>query len=125
MLERLRATRVVATPEALDRAVVATGCIVLRIAPDEALIIGEHPITADDPHAIVVDDAGWCGAWLSAEAAERFLRAECQFSTPPERPALAQGMVAGLPVKLWLEAERTLFVVPHVFAHDLQARMTP
>ena len=121
MLERLTVTRVVTTPEALDGLDPPAGDVVLRIAPDEALVLGVVDITVDDAHAIVIKDSGWCAVWLDAERANRFLDRECAWRRPSVRPAFAQGMVGHMPVKLWMERDRTLFVVPHVSATDLGA----
>jgi len=38
------------------------------------------------------------------------------------RVGIAQGTVAGVPIKLWLEDERILFVVPVPYVHDFEAR---
>ncbi len=118
-------TRVVSTPAALDAATVADTLIVLRTAPDEVLVIGNASFTVDDPHAIVVEDGGWCGAWMPWDQAEPFLRANCSWDLPTERPAMAQGRVADAPAKLWLEEDRMLFLVPHVTAVDVGDRMNP
>jgi hypothetical protein len=118
VLERLTVTRVVTTPEALDAATMPTGVIVLRTAPDEALVLGTGDFVVDDPHAIVVADAGWSGVWLDSADAGEFLSHHCAWPRPATRPAFAQGMVAHMPVKLWLEEHRTLFVIPHVSAVD-------
>lgn len=126
MLDRLAVTRVVASPDALDDLDPAVG-LVVRTAPDEVLVVGDGPdaptVVVGDDHAIVIEDTGWCGRWLSAAEAERFLAAECAWPRPTARPAMAQGMVAGLAVKLWLETDRTLLVVAHVSAEDLEARL--
>ena len=125
----LDAVRLVSTSAAIDAALssgaLADDTIVLRTAPDEALIIGARAdtIDVDDPHAIVVDDRGWKGAWLSADDTAALLRSEAAWQPPTERPSLAQGMIAHLPVKLWLEADRTLLIVPHVSAADLTHRI--
>ncbi len=121
MLEPLTATRIVTTPEALDVFEGPAGCLVLRIAPDEALVLGEAEVSVADPHAIVVPDAGWSGTWLAADRADAFLAQECAWRLPAVRPAFAQGMVGHMPVKLWFETDRTLFVVPHVSATDFGA----
>ena len=127
-IDTINVTRVVTTAEALANATVPADAIVLTTAPDEALVVGATegtppPVEVDDPHAIIVEDAGWCGAWIPAIGADAFLDRECSWTRPTERPAFAQGMVAHLPVKLWFEADRTLFVVPHVSANELTLRM--
>jgi hypothetical protein len=124
VLNRLPATRIVAKPAALDSAAWPKDSLVLRLAADEALII--PPIsnpTFEDPHAIVVADNGFAGVWLPWTEAQKFLERTCDWELPHQRPALAQGSIAGLPAKLWLEAERVLFVVPAPYIHDFEERM--
>jgi hypothetical protein len=52
-----------------------------------------------------------------------FLTRECEWELPRDRPAFAQGAVAGLAMKLWFEHGRVLFVVPAPFAHELEERL--
>lgn len=124
-LKRIPAARIVATPAALDAAIWPQDALALRIAPDEMLVTAA--ITADmvdDPHAIVDHDAGFAGAWVASDEALDFLERSCEWELPRERPAFAQGSVAGLPVKLWLEEDRLLFLVPASYAADLEERMS-
>ena len=124
-LKLIAATRIVATPAALDAAAWPQGALALRVAPDEALVTAA--ITADmvdDPHAIVEHDTGFVGAWVESDEALDFLERSCEWELPRERPAFAQGSVAGLPVKLWLEEDRVLFLVPVPYATDLEERMS-
>lgn len=124
VLNRIRGTRIVATPAALDMARWPSEALVLRIAADEAFVTATVTADAiDDPHAIVAPDGGFVGIWLPAAEARDFLERTCEWEAPHTRPAFAQGMVAGLPVKLWLEAERVLFVVPTPYATDFQERL--
>lgn len=124
-LKPIQATRIVATPAALDAAVWPQDALALRIAPDEALVTTTVSADiVDDPHAIVAPDAGFVGAWVGADEALEFLERCCEWEIPRERPAFAQGAVAGLPVKLWLEEERVLFLVPAPYAADLEEHMS-
>lgn len=123
-LKRISATRIVALPAALDAVTWPGEALALRLAPDEMLVTAT--VTSDmidDPYAIVVPDAGFAGAWLPAEEARKRLEYTCEWELPRQRPAFAQGAVAGLPVKLWLEEERVLIMVPAPYAHDLKERM--
>jgi len=127
VLKPLPLTRIVTTIQALDSADFAADALVMRTAPDEALVISEHDfapdiITTADPHAIVVSDSGWWGAWMAKEDARRFLRSNSSWELPPEG-GFAQGRVADAAAKLWVESDRVLFVVPHVAAHDFSLRM--
>jgi hypothetical protein len=108
----------------LDSAPWPSGSLVLRTAADEALVM---PPVADlllaDPHAIIVAEGGFSGVWLAADEALAFLERACEWELPPERPAFAQGAVAGLPAKLWLEAERVLVLVPSPYMYDFEERL--
>lgn len=121
-LEALRATRIAANAAAIDEARWTAGTLALRIAPDEVLVIGGGRPTLSDPHAIVVEDGGWCGVWMPAAQAYPFLRSSAAWPVPDDRPAFAQGMIAGLPLKLWLEDDRVLFIVPAAFAAEFEER---
>jgi len=117
------AFRVVSTPEALASTEFPDDLLVLPLAPDERLVVGTTPFVVPDPHAIVVRDAGWSVRWFDAADAEALLTTHCPWEPPSERPSFAQGMVAGLPVKLWQTEERTLVIVPHVFAVEFEERV--
>ncbi len=120
-LQPLVATRVVARPDVLDRLDPGEG-LALRTAPDEVLVVGRTSIVVDDDHAIVFDDTGWAGVWLTPEQAAPLLATACEFSLPTDRPALVQGMVAQIAAKLWLEPDRVLIAVPVATAAEFAAR---
>jgi len=102
-LERLRGLRVVADPSALDAARWhGRDVTVLRFAPDDAFGIGAETVSVDDGHAIVEAEAGYVGAWRAVGDLEPHL----EWPLPAERPALAQGAIAGVPGKVWLPADR-------------------
>lgn len=127
-LNRIPATRIVATPAALDAASWPAGALVLRFAPDEVWVnsaadTAELAAIVPDPHAIVEPDSGFAGAWLPAGALLDFLARAAEWAPPTGRPAFAQGAAAGLPVKVWLEADRALILVPAPYAADLEERM--
>ena len=112
-LEPLHGLRVVADPAALDAARWdAAGdppdpLIVVRFAPDEAFAIGAIGVTLDDPDAIVEDERGYVGAWCPFDA----IRPQTEWSPPTDRPAVAQGSVAGVPAKVWLPDDGEVLVV--------------
>lgn len=126
-LNRIAATRVVAKPEALDSADIPQSSLALRFAADELFVTpplqDESVILAHDPHAIVISEGGFAGIWLDNNEAADFLQRNCTWELPNGRPAFAQGAVAGIPAKLWLEDEQVLFIVPAPYAHDFAARM--
>ena len=128
-LETIVATRVVATPAAIDAFTVGAGAAaaVLRLAPDDALVLGAldaMSLTIDDPHAIVVVEHGFSGVWLAPDAVDDILGPFIEWSVPAARPALAQGLIAGVPAKLWLTANRVLLACPTAYAHDLHERLS-
>ncbi|MCB0160367.1 MAG: aminomethyltransferase family protein, partial [Caldilineaceae bacterium] len=131
-LARLDVVRLVATPAALDAASWPDDAMPLRTAPDEVLLVGQGaPLDAPDvlaarvpdPHVIAIADTSFAGVWLPADVAATVLSRVCEWALPAHRPAFAQGAMAELPVKLWLEEERTLIVVPAPFATDLVERV--
>jgi hypothetical protein len=123
-LEPLAGLRVVARPGALDAATwEGDGPItVLRVAPDEALAIGASDVEVDDEHAIVEPEPGFSAARLNSAGIASVL-AHVEFRLPADRPALAQGKVAGVPVKLLLDGDGAVLVVQTAYIADLEARL--
>jgi glycine cleavage system aminomethyltransferase T len=120
----IEGTRVVAAPAALDGAAWPAGAVVLRIAADEVLALaGVTPERVADPHALVERETGFSGGWLPSDEAAEILSRTCAWEPPGERPACAQGAVAEVPVKLWLEGDRTLVLVQSALAADLEGRL--
>ena len=126
-LEPLHGLRVVADPAALDRASWRgdLDVTVLRVALDEALAVGARTVEIDDEHAIVVEEAGFVGAWLTAEEFEAAVLPHVEWPLPEdERPVLAQGSIAGVPSKLWLRATGgALLVTQAAYADELAGRV--
>jgi hypothetical protein len=126
-LKRIAATRIVAQPDALDAADIPQSSLALRFAADELFVTpplqDESVILAHDPHAIVINEGGFAGIWLDNKTAANFLQRHCTWEVPNGRPAFAQGVVAGIPTKLWLEDDQVLFIVPAPYAHDFAKRM--
>lgn len=117
------AWRVVASPAALDALVAPEGTLVLRIAPDDVLLIGglvDAPLV-DDPHAIVVPDAGWSAATFGWDDVERVVQPVTEWIIPAA--GLAQGSVAFVPVKLWITDDGVQVVCPTAYAHELEERL--
>lgn len=129
--ERLAAFRLVATPAVLDAARAPAMGLVLRTAPDEIIVVfntwsGGGAIGAmsiEDEHAIWTIDSSLLGVWIDAAEALDILERECDWELPTQRPAFAQGAVAGLPMKLWFESDRVLFIVTSAFADDFAERI--
>jgi hypothetical protein len=120
--EPLPALRVVAAAEALDELVVPDEHPVLRLAPDDLLVIGAASVQVTGEH-LVVDEAGFVGWWLTAEELREQVVPHVDWPLPTARPALAQGLVAGVPAKLWLAEDRALLLCAAAYAHELQERL--
>jgi len=127
-LERLSATRIAASRAALDAARWPAGTLVLRTAPDEVVVIapdaGGVGDAVADAHAIVEPETGLFGAWMPRAEAARRLDRHSAWDWRRHDGGLAQGAVAGLPLAIWLGADRVLWVVPEPFAADFQARLS-
>jgi hypothetical protein len=124
--EPLRAARVVARPDALDAQPWAADAVVLRLAPDDALVVGAaaHQLTvAGDPDAIVVDDAGFVGVWLSADHWAALAGEHVEWPAPPVG-RLGQGLVAGVRCKVWADPDgRTLLACAAAHRAELEERL--
>jgi hypothetical protein len=123
-LERLVGKRVVADPDALDRATwFGDGVLVLRIAPDDALGLDALDVDVADEHAIIEDEPGFVGAWLTMDALDALVIPHLEWSLPDARPALAQGNIGGVPGKLWLTEDGALLLTAAAYADDLVGRL--
>jgi hypothetical protein len=121
-LEPLHGIRVVANPAALDGAVwEGERLAILRFAPDDALGLGAAAVTVEDTDAIIEPEVGFVGAWLPFDEIERHI----EWALPLDRPALAQGNVAGVPAKVWLPDRHpnALLIATSAHAHDLAERL--
>lgn len=124
MVEVLAGRRVVALPAALDAASWPEGAKVLRFAPDDALVVGHGQIEIDDSHAIVEADSGFCFLRMTEQAVVDLLARGASWELPETRPCLAQGMVAGLPVKVFVDDGDAMLITPAPFAAELEARLS-
>ena len=115
--ERLTAVRVAAAPAALDQAAWREGTLVLRLAADEVLVVGDDPGSIGDLYAVIEADGGWAAIELDRDQAAGLFSAHCEWEPPVE--GLGQGLLAGIPAKVWVEPERVLVVVPVSMAHEL------
>jgi len=131
-LERLTGIRLVADPSAIDGAVwqAESPRIVLRLAPDEAYFVSATEVTIQDDHAITAREDGFVGCSMSLAVFEADVLPHLEWPLPSERPALAQGAVAGVPAKLWFpdptdasEDDDVILVTWATYAHDLADRL--
>ena len=121
VVERLSGWRVVADPSSLDE----LGGRVRRLAPDDALILGDSIIEVADADAIVERDSGWASLSMSEERALDLIAAHASWQVPPERPIFLQGMLAGLPAKVYLNGADSMIIVAAPFGHELEERLGP
>ena len=119
--ETLHGYRVVAKAAALDA--VVTGDLALRLAPDDLFILGPAPDQIDDHFAIVEQEAGFSGIWLTSQQFTDVVLPHIDWTLPADRPALAQGLVANVPAKLWLTDDQVLLFTNSAYAHDLAERI--
>ncbi|MEM7344077.1 MAG: hypothetical protein AAF485_07530 [Chloroflexota bacterium] len=100
----------------------------MRFAPDEIYVtpplLGTTSVTAADPHAIIISEGAFSGAWLSEDHALDLLEMHAEWEMPTERPAFDQGMVAGVAAKLYFKEGKVLFVAPSPYAHELEERLS-
>jgi hypothetical protein len=126
--ETLVGARIVASPDAVDRCVggLADDVTALRFAPDEVLLVGVHTVntaSVDDPSAIIELDTGYSVFRFSPPEFARLVERHVEFELPHTRPALAQGRVLGVPVKLWLTDQQCWVVCATAYAHELAERI--
>ena len=125
-LDRLRGLRVIAGTMALDAARWAGSgeVTVMRFAPDDAFVVGARSVEVDDEQAIVEEETGYVGAWLSLDELDRLVVSRIEWPLPIRRPILAQGLIAGVAAKLWLAHDGTsLLLTAAPFAEELRARL--
>ena len=131
-LETVAGTRVIASPATLDAAAWPSSAIVLRFAPDDVFIIGGESISVSGESVIVAAEAGFSGAWLTADELAH-VAAHIDWPLPTERPAFAQGFVASVPAKLYLTGTASgsdggdrvaLLLTNTPYAHELRERLS-
>jgi hypothetical protein len=122
----------VAAPEAIDRAVWRDDGpgpdefepLVLRLAPDDAFAIGATGVDIDDPHAIVERETGFTALMFPADEFVDAVLPRMEWPAPIERPAFAQGAIAGVPTKLYLDSTGAAIVlVLGSYLDDLLGRL--
>lgn len=119
--EPLRGQRVVAAPTVLDAIAWADGVTSLRLAPDDVFALGATDLQVEG--ALVEEEAGFVGWWLTPAELHDHVLEHIDWPLPAARPAVAQGMVAGVPAKLWLTADRVLLFTAAAYAHELIDRL--
>jgi hypothetical protein len=122
--EPVWAIRVAAEPGALDAAEwtqpESGEVTILRTAPDEAIAVGALGAEVPDGDAIALPETGLVVGHADLDEIERFV----DWPLPSDRPAFAQGSVAGVPVKLLIRVGDSVDVYAWAaHAHDLAAKL--
>lgn len=121
--EPLSAIRVIADLEALDDLAWPDATATLRLAPDDVLVIRATRPEIVDEYAIVEDETGLVGWWLTVDELTDYVLPHVEWPLPATRPALGQGLVAGVPAKIWLTEDRALLLCAAAYAHELAERL--
>ena len=121
--ERLDGLRIVASPAALDTARYTGATYVWRIAIDEVFAVGAVHAEVDDPYAIIERETAFVAWQLSLAEFQHHVARHIEWTLPTERPALAQGLIAALPLKLWLELDHVLVIASSGLAHEVIDRL--
>lgn len=119
--EALRGVRVVADPSVLDALTWPDGVAPLRLAPDDLFALGATQ--SEVAAALVEEETGFVGWWLELDELHDDLREQIDWPLPETLPALAQGLIAGVPAKLWLTNDRALLFCAAAYAHELEERL--
>jgi len=119
--EPLRGLRVVAAPTVLDALPWPGGVVALRLAPDDLFALGAAG--TELVGALVEEEAGFVGWWFTPAELHDHVLEHIDWPLPAARPALAQGLVAGVPARLWLTADRVLLFTAAAYAHELIDRL--
>jgi len=93
----------------------------LRLAPDDVLVIGTAGVAVDDPDAIVEPETGFVAADVDLAVVAR----HTEWPIPLERPAFAQGAIAGVPARLSLVGDdgRATLITAAAHADELAERL--
>jgi hypothetical protein len=102
----LHGTRIVASSTTLDAVTWPAGTTAMRFAPDDVFVLTTENIGVVGEHVIVAAEAGFSGAWMSAEQLAHVAE-HIDWPLPVDRPAFSQGFIASVPAKLFLTGAST------------------
>ena len=122
--EALTGVRIVGPASVLDAIALPEREAALRLAPDDLLVLldsAKFRYPGPEP-LIQEDERGFVGWWLAPEELEHVAH-HADWPLPAERPALAQGLIAGVPARLWLGTDRSLLLCSAAYAHELIERL--
>ena len=113
--------RVVAKPAAIDAVVAPLGGTVLRIAPDDAIVIGAATLTVDDPFAIVEPEYAFV-QWRLTIAEFDGIKRHIEWPLP-DSGLLGQGLIAGVAAKIVIASDHVLLIVSASLVDELIERL--
>ena len=129
---RAPGVRVVGAPEAIDAAEWQDAGpgpdefepLVLRFAPDEAFAVGATGVRLGDPEAIVEPELGYSAVMFPVDEFIDVVLPKIEWPVAPTRPAFCQGLIAGVPVKLYIDSTgaATVFVM-NAYLDDFLSRL--
>lgn len=119
--ELLSGLRVVAKPAAIDAAALPAGATMMRIAPDDAIVVGAATLTVDDPFAIVEPEYAFVH-WRLTPAEFEGVTHHIEWSLPMAGQ-LGQGLIAGVPAKILIADDHVLLIVSAGLAHEISERL--
>lgn len=120
--EPMPGTRLVVSPTVLDGMEWPPGSVAVMLAADELFLLGNFMAVFGTEPSIIEPESGFVGWWLT-HAELTAVAHHADWPLPMERPAVAQGLIAGVPVRLWLGEDRTLLLVQTAYAHELSERL--
>ena len=125
-LEPIDCTRIVGRGAAVSTKISGRAVGVV-LAPDELVVVPVDQTTfaVDAPdHCVVESDQGFSGRWMTPSEFGSVVAFHIEWPIPVDRPASAQGLVAGVPSKLFFGAdERVLLLCATAYAHELMERL--
>jgi hypothetical protein len=119
--EPIAGTRIVASAEVLNGMTLPDTLGALRVASDELFVPGSFMVATAEP-TIIEPEAGIMGWWLAEDELAEVLH-HVEWAVPDTRPVLLQGLVAGVPAKLWLSEDRSLLICAAAYAYELVERL--
>ena len=114
------AIRVVASPAALDASTWPADATVLRLAPDEILLVDALDTDPPEPDAIVFPDTSWVRFVLTPDDGVAMMAHAAAWPAPSA--GMAQGLVAGIAVKV-VVGDPWWVLVPAVVAAEFEQRL--
>lgn len=119
--EPLHGLRVVARPAAIDGAVLPAGATMLRITPDDAIVIDAATLTIDDASAIIEPEYTFVH-WRLTPAEFESVTNHIEWPLPTAGK-LGQGLIAAVPAKIVINTDSVLLIVSAGLAHELAERL--